>query len=139
MCCNARSQASPSDLPTLKHETVHVAASAWSTIGTTTTPKTSPQSNERSSAIINCAISLFVFGNFSISVDRWPTFPSGLVVPMLVQQTGDLPPEFFGVQQVAHGARVVEQLPLKFLRDVVPLHDDRSSEATQDVLLFGSD
>src|ERR1700730_4305514 len=35
-----------------------------------------------------------------------------------------------------HLSRVVEQLPLKFLGNVVPLHNNRSSETAQNMLLF---
>jgi hypothetical protein len=69
MSCNAPSQASPSDLPGLKHETVQVAVWSWPTMGTTTTPNAFSQSAKVFiSAIISRSISSFVFGNFSMSM-----------------------------------------------------------------------
>src|SRR5437667_6630873 len=95
MSCNASSQASPSDLPGLKHETVQVAVWAWPTMGTTTTPNAFSQSAKVFiSAIISRSISSFVFGNFSMSM-IYGTFASVLIILMLVQESRDLCPKCF--------------------------------------------
>jgi hypothetical protein len=37
------------------------------------------------------------------------------------------------LQQFSHGAGIVEKLPLQLCRKRVPLHDNRSTEATKNV------
>ena len=59
----------------------------------------------------------------------------GNVVFMMMQEAGDLAPQFGGAQRLAERPGGVEQLALKLLRDRVPLHDDGGAETSQDMLL----
>src|SRR5437667_10778710 len=86
---------------------------------------------EATSRSLPWSLAVFPFGSQG-------AFPSALIIPMLMQEPSDASSQCFCFQQVAHGARVVEQFPLKLLGDAIPLHDDRCAEATQDMLLFGS-
>src|SRR5437899_1785923 len=59
-----------------------------------------------------------------------------LVVLMLVQKASDLSSESSSLQQLAHGAGIVEELSLQLRRQGIPLHDQRCPEASKDMLLF---
>src|SRR6266566_5695143 len=142
MCCNARSQASPSEPPVWKRNTVQVAVLPWSTTGATTTAEALRQpAKVRRSAIISRSISSRVMGSLSISANSRADLPSplSLVVLMLVQEAGDLSPQRGNVGQVAHGTGTIEELPLQLFRYGVPLHYDRRSQASKNVLLGGGE
>src|SRR5687768_5284896 len=67
MCCRARSQASPSERPALKHETVQVVVAPCASTGTTTTASafSHPGKPFRSSTMSR-SICSFVIGNLLI-------------------------------------------------------------------------
>src|SRR5690349_14329164 len=54
---------------------------------------------------------------------------------MLVQKTGNSPSELRRLQQLAHGAGIVEELSLQLSRQGIPLHNQGSAETSQDLLL----
>jgi hypothetical protein len=57
---------------------------------------------------------------------------------MLVQKASDLSPQSRSVQQVAHGAGIVEEFPLQLCWQGIPQHDQRGPEASKDMLLLFS-
>src|SRR5277367_589219 len=58
------------------------------------------------------------------------------IVLMFVQEPGDLSSQLRRGQQLTHRSGRVKELPLKFGGNRVPLHDDRSAEASKNMLLF---
>jgi hypothetical protein len=59
-----------------------------------------------------------------------------LVIFMIVQKAGDTSSQRGRVQDVAHGAGVVEQLSLQFRRDDAPQHENGGAETTKDMLIL---
>jgi hypothetical protein len=58
-----------------------------------------------------------------------------LIFIVLVQEAGD-PLELGGLPRLAHGNGVIKDLVLDVGRQIIPLPDDRSAQAAQNVLLF---
>ena len=63
----------------------------------------------------------------------------GVKIAKSAQEAGDLAPELGDVEQVAHGTGTIEELSLQLFRYGVPLHDDRRSQASKNVLLRGGE
>jgi hypothetical protein len=54
----------------------------------------------------------------------------------LAQEARDFTSQSIAIQQLAHGAGVIDKFPLQLCRQRVPLHDQRRPQASQDMLLF---
>jgi len=55
---------------------------------------------------------------------------------MPVQKASDLSSQSGSVQQLTHGAGIVEEFPLQLCGQGIPLHDQRGPEASKDMLLL---
>ena len=55
---------------------------------------------------------------------------------MLVQEAGDQALELGGLPRLSHGNGVIKELVLDVGRQIIPLHDDRSAQAAQKVLIL---